>query len=76
MVRAYVLMTANAGRALTVVEQLRGKEGVVQVDAITGEYDIIAQVEAADVAGIGRVVVDTVQRADGVFKTVTCLAVD
>ena len=76
MVRAYVLITANAGRALSVVENLRGKEGVVQVDAITGEYDVIAQVQGSDVAGVGRVVVDTVQRAEGVFKTITCLAID
>ena len=76
MVRAYVLITANAGRALTVVDGLRGKEGILQVDAITGEYDVIAHVQAADVAGVGRIVVDNVQAAEGVFKTITCLALD
>ena len=75
MVRAYVLITATAGKALEVVNALQGREGIISADAITGEYDVIAQVRADDVAGIGRLIVDKVQSADGVFKTITCLAV-
>lgn len=75
MVRAYVLITATAGKALEVVERLRGADGVANVDAITGEYDVIAQLEAPDIAGIGRLVVERVQAAHGVLKTVTCLCV-
>ena len=74
MVRAYVLITANAGHALAVVDRLKSQDGVLQVDAITGEYDVIAQVQANDVAGVGRLVVDKVQSSEGVYKTVTCLA--
>jgi DNA-binding Lrp family transcriptional regulator len=75
MVRAYVLITATAGKALDVVRQLQSKSAVIAADAITGEFDVIAQVQAEDVPGIGRVIVDQVQSADGVFKTITCLAV-
>ena len=75
MVRAYVLITATAGKALEVVDRLRVAEGVANVDAITGEYDVVAQVEAPDIAGIGRVVVERVQAASGVLKTITCLCV-
>ncbi len=75
MVRAYVLITATAGKALEVVNALSGQEGILQADAITGVYDVIVQVEAADIAGIGRLIVERVQAADGVFKTITCLAV-
>ena len=75
MVRAYVLITATPGKALDVAQQLQGKQGVIAADAITGEYDVIVQVQAEDVPGIGRLIVDKVQAADGVFKTVTCLAV-
>lgn len=73
--RAYVLITATAGKALEVVNALQGREGIISADAITGEYDVIAQVRADDVAGIGRLIVEKVQSADGVFKTITCLAV-
>jgi DNA-binding Lrp family transcriptional regulator len=75
MIRAYVLVTATAGKAQHVADALRGSDGVVLVDAITGEYDVIAQVEAADVPGIGRLILDRIQSADGVVKTITCLAV-
>jgi len=75
MVRAYVLITATAGKALEVVTSLKGQDGILQADAITGEYDVIAMVEAADVPGIGRLIVEKIQSADGVFKTITCITV-
>jgi DNA-binding Lrp family transcriptional regulator len=75
MVRAYVLITATAGKALEVVSGLDGQDGVIQADAITGEYDVIAQVQADDIAAIGRLIVERVQGASGVLKTITCLAV-
>ena len=58
MIRAYVLVTASAGRAQHVADALRGSDGIVLVDAITGEYDVIAQVEANDIPGIGRLILD------------------
>ena len=48
---------------------------MLHADAITGEYDVIAEVEAEDIAGIGRLVVERVQAGNGVLKTITCLAV-
>ena len=75
MVRAYVLISASPGRAIDVAAKLSGQDGVIQADAITGEYDVIAQVQASDVAGVGALIVEKVQRVEGVFKTVTCLAV-
>jgi DNA-binding Lrp family transcriptional regulator len=75
MVRAYVLISASPGKAIDVATRLAGQEGIIQADAITGEYDVIAQVQADDVAGVGSLIVEKIQRVDGVFKTVTCLAV-
>lgn len=75
MVRAYVLISTSPGKAIEVVTRLGGQPGILQADAITGEFDCIAQVEAPDVAGIGSLIVERIQRIEGVFKTVTCLAV-
>lgn len=75
MVRAYVLISTSPGKAIDVVAKMGGQKGIIQADAITGEFDCIAQVEADDVAGIGSLIVEKIQRIDGVFKTVTCLAV-
>jgi DNA-binding Lrp family transcriptional regulator len=70
-----VLINASAGKAIEVAKSLQGVSGIKNADAITGEYDVIAQVEANDVAGIGSIIVEKIQKIDGVFKTVTCLAV-
>ena len=75
MVTAYVLINTSPGRAMDVAKKLQGTKGITVADAITGEYDVIAQVEAPDVAGIGSIIVEKIQKIDGVFKTVTCLAV-
>jgi DNA-binding Lrp family transcriptional regulator len=76
MVRAYILMTLEPGKSMDVVKRLRKETGVTQVDAITGEYDAIAQVEANDVKGIGALIVDRLQGVSGVVRTITCLAVE
>ncbi len=75
MVRAYVLISTTPGKAMEVAKAMGGVSGINHADAITGEYDVIAQVEAPDVSGIGTLIVEKIQKIDGVFKTVTCLAV-
>jgi DNA-binding Lrp family transcriptional regulator len=73
--KAYVLINASPGRALEVAQKMQGIKGITAADAITGEYDVIAVCEAEDVNSIGQMIVDNIQKIDGVFKTVTCLAV-
>jgi DNA-binding Lrp family transcriptional regulator len=68
-----VLINALPGRALEVVEKIRGVPGVTAADAITGQYDVIASFEARDFAVLGSAVVDKIQKLDGVRRTVTCL---
>ncbi|MGH7609344.1 MAG: Lrp/AsnC ligand binding domain-containing protein [Candidatus Dormibacteria bacterium] len=76
MVRAYILMTLEPGKAMDVVRRMRQEAGVLQVDAITGEYDALAQVQADDVKGIGTLIVERLQSFSGVTRTITCLAVE
>jgi len=73
--KAYVLINASPGRALEVAKKMEGVQGISAADAITGEYDVIAVCEAPDVNSIGSLSVDKIQKIDGVFKTITCLAV-
>src|SRR5665213_4316873 len=70
--KAYVLINASPGRALEVAKKMEGVSGITAADAITGEYDVIAVCEAPDVNSIGSLIVDKIQKIDGVFKTVTC----
>jgi DNA-binding Lrp family transcriptional regulator len=73
--KAYVLINASPGRALEVAERLQKQEGISAADAITGEYDVIAVCEAPDVNAIGQLIVEKIQKVEGVFKTITCLVV-
>ncbi len=73
--KAYVLINASPGHALEVAQRLHGQSGITAADAITGEYDVIAVCEASDVNAIGQLIVDKIQKIDGVFKTITCLVV-
>ncbi|MDQ6899267.1 MAG: Lrp/AsnC ligand binding domain-containing protein [Candidatus Dormibacteraeota bacterium] len=73
--KAYVLINASSGRAIDVAERIKGQDGVVSADAITGEYDVIAVCDAPDVNQVGRVIVEKIQKVEGVFKTITCLVV-
>ena len=73
--KAYVLINASPGRALEVARKMQGQSGITAADAITGEYDVIAVCEARDVAGIGNLIVEKIQKVEGVFKTITCLVV-
>jgi DNA-binding Lrp family transcriptional regulator len=75
MVTAYVLINTSPGRAMDVAKRLQGTRGINVADAITGEYDVIARIEGEDVNAIGGIIVESIQKIDGVFKTVTCLAV-
>ena len=73
---AYLLMTTQPGKALSVVKALQKLKGVCHADAVTGPYDIIACVEAKDLDALGKFVVSKVQNVKGVKRTLTCLAVD
>ena len=73
--KAYVLINASPGRALEVARKMQGQSGISAADAITGEYDVIAVCEAADVNAIGQLIVEKIQKIEGVFKTITCLVV-
>lgn len=74
-VKAYVMINASPGRSLDLAAKMRSVPGIQDADAITGEYDIIAVGEAADVEALGALVVNHIQKLEGVFKTTTCLVI-
>lgn len=73
--KAYVLVNASPGRALELAARMRGVQGVLAADAITGEFDLVVTCEAPDINALGRLIVEKIQGLDGVFKTTTCLVV-
>ena len=73
--RAFVLIETSVGRTKEVLASLQSAGDVASVDAVTGPYDLIAIVEAADLNAVGDVVTSRVHTVPGIVRTVTCLAV-
>ena len=72
--RAYVLIEAQVGKSRDVVAALRALPGVPSVDIITGDFDIIALVEAPDMVSMADLVTGQIQSIPGVTRTITCVA--
>lgn len=74
--RAYVLVNTRAGEGLHIARDLRRTPGIVRADYVFGSYDVIVEVEANDLASIGRLVFEGIRTQPGVIETQTCLAVE
>ena len=77
--RAYVLIETAPGKTKSVKKELSRLAGddstLAHLDAVTGPYDFIAQVEGPTLDAIGRLVTDEIGAIDGVTRTTTCVAV-
>jgi DNA-binding Lrp family transcriptional regulator len=74
--RAYVLIHAQPGEATVITREIKRAPGVVRADYVFGSFDVIAEVEAKDLASLGRLVFEGIRVQPGVIDTQTCLAVE
>lgn len=74
--RGYVLVTARAGEAPHIARELRNAPSIIRADFVFGSYDVIVEVEASNLADLGRLVFENIQVLPGVEATETCLAVE
>ena len=73
--KAYLLVETAVGKTRDVAGTLRGMDNIESVDVVTGPYDIIAVINAADMTVVGNVVTEQIHTVTGVVRTVTCVAV-
>jgi uncharacterized protein with GYD domain len=73
-VRAYVLITIEAGKGSEIQKALQ-EAGIGQVDQLAGIYDLVAVIDATDPRKIGEIVSGTIQKTPGVVSTVTLLTI-
>lgn len=73
---AYILITAIAGKAREVMDQIMELREVSHVDAVLGPYDLIVTVTGADINKIGRLVLEKIHSIPGVERTLTCNVID
>jgi DNA-binding Lrp family transcriptional regulator len=75
-VTAYLLIQTEVGKAATVCSEIRGIDGVVSAESVTGPFDLIVQTEAGDMDALGRMVVSQIQSVEGITRTQTCPVVN
>ena len=71
---AYILLETQPGFPEEKAQQLADIGGVMSCNFVTGPYDIIVKVSAADVVKLGDLVVAKIQSVKGVLRTTTCIA--
>ncbi|WP_048150233.1 Lrp/AsnC family transcriptional regulator [Palaeococcus ferrophilus] len=76
MVRAYVLLTVEIGKVESVIEEIKSIPGVLKADAVTGPYDAIVHIEAADLGELTRKILHDIHNIDGVIDTTTAIVVE
>jgi DNA-binding Lrp family transcriptional regulator len=74
--KAYILIETSVGKSKDVVTQLRSCPEVRTADAVTGQYDVVAIVEAEDLNAVGDVLTSHIHPLKGIVRTVTCLSSD
>lgn len=74
--QAYVLITVDAGKVMGALAEIKKITGVKNAHATIGPYDIIAFVEFENPDGITSLIIDEIQKADGVSRTLTSIASD
>ena len=78
--RGYVLVGTEVGAARGVTKGLERIKTehckILSVDTVTGQYDVIVQLEAASLDELGRAITEDVATITGVVSTLTCLVVN
>ncbi len=75
-ISAYVFIECTAGAAREVAIEVGRIPGVLQSNATTGPYDVIALVEASNINVLGDFIVSKIQNIPGVLRTQTNVIVD
>lgn len=76
MTDAYVNIIADAGAVSEAAAAIQDVDEVHAVHVVTGEYDIIAQLDLDDPNDLPHVVADRIHTVTGVLDTVTNVAFD
>jgi DNA-binding Lrp family transcriptional regulator len=70
--KAYVLIKVNLGSSPKVIEELQQIGGIHEAHAITGPFDAIVMLDAPNPQEIATLVMNRIQKIEGVKETMTC----
>lgn len=69
---AYILVQTDVGVIGDVAGDIAAIKGVLEADAVTGPYDVIARADANSLDELGSLVIRAIQAVPGVSRTLTC----
>ena len=69
MVKAYVLVVTNPGATKTVFTKLQAVTGITACFEVMGPYDIVAEIEADDLAQVPKILGEHIRTIEGVEST-------
>ena len=70
------MIETQVGKTSAVVRALQDLDVVQSADGVTGPYDIIAIVEAADLGSVGDLITEQIHTISGISRSVTCLRLE
>lgn len=73
--QALVYIRTEPGSALEIFKQIKNISGVKFAAAVTGRFDIVTRIEVQDLSGVGKSVVEEIQKIPGVRYTETSMIV-
>jgi len=66
------LIVTSMGKESEVVEFLRKIKGVIEANAVYGEYDVVAELQNKDLQGLNKIIAE-VRRNPSILRTVTLI---
>lgn len=75
-VRAYIVVAVRPGKSRDVARQITSLPGVKMADECWGSRDVFAVVEVAESQELNKLVMDTIQRPEGVAGASNHIAID
>jgi DNA-binding Lrp family transcriptional regulator len=76
MVHAFIMVKTGAGESEQLLGPVRGLDGVSEAHIVAGAYDIIAEVDAAEVYDVMKTASSGIQGLQGVTDTRTYISLD
>ena len=76
MVKAYIMVTSSIGDVREVYSRLEDLDNAIDLNIVTGPFDIVVLVEADDLPVLTNAVVEEIREIDGVVDTNTAIVVE
>jgi DNA-binding Lrp family transcriptional regulator len=74
--RAFIVITTNPGKSREIAQQVASLPGVRMADPCWGSPDVLAVIEFIESQTLKKLVMDKIQRLEGVTETDTYIAIE